>query len=392
MIDIARVRADTPSCEEEVHFNNAGASPMPTPVVDTMHRFLDREVRIGGYSAEMEARAALDDFYEAFATLLGCEREEVAFTDNATKAWDMAFYGIPFEAGDRILTCAAEFASNRVAFLHRANQLGLHIDVAADDESGQVDVADLERQISARTRLVAISHIPTHGGLVNPVEEIGRVTRKHGIIYLLDACQSVGQLPVDVRRIGCDFLSSTGRKYLRGPRGTGVLYANRSVLQEFNPPMIDAHAARWVGVDRYQLRDDARRFETYEGNVAGKAALARAARYTLEVGIENIWERVSSLGERLRRTLAEDALVELTDLGAVRCGIVTFRRKDEDPTDTWQRLEKASIRAWRTAKEWARYDFERRGIEQLVRMSVHYFNTEDEIDAACRVVSHRSTR
>jgi selenocysteine lyase/cysteine desulfurase len=385
MIDIAKVRADTPSCERHIHFNTAGASPMPEPVKAATVRHIEREAEIGGYGAAREAAAAIDDFYAAFATLLNCDASEIAYLENATRAWDAVFYGIDFRPGDRVITCMSEYGSNYLAFLHVARVKGIEIDVAPNDASGQVSVKDIAALIGPRTRLIAITHIPTQGGLVNPATEIGALARRHGVRFLLDACQSVGQMPLDVKAIGCDFLSGTGRKFLRGPRGTGVLYASREALAEIHPPFIDIGAASWISRDDYELHDDARRFENWECNVAGKLGLAVAVRYALGLGVDTTWQRVRDLSSTLRAELGRDSRVELADLGEQRCGIVTFRRHDEAPQETARRLGDAGISVWVSEKDSARIDFETRGIAAVVRASVHYFNTEAEIETMCRI-------
>lgn len=389
-LDIARLRADTPACEQLIHFNNAGSSLMPAPVYQAVLDHLALEQTIGGYAAEDKAEPALEDFYDAFAALLGCDRSEIAYVENATRAWDMAFYSLPLKEGDRILTVEAEYVSNFLAFLHQARRRGLEIDVAPCDSSGQVDLDAMERLIGPKTRLIAVTHIPTQGGLVNPAEEIGRIARRHGITYLLDACQSIGQMPLDVRKIGCDLLSGTGRKFLRGPRGTGFLYVSKKMIDRLDPPFIDLHAATWTDARAYELRPDARRFENWESYVAGRIGLRAAVRYALGLGLEPIRARVTMLADRLRAGLAELPGVTVQDLGRVRSGIVTFTKEGEQPRDIQARLRAANIGVSVSSKSSAQLDFGRRGLGQVVRASVHYFNTVDEIGRFSEVLMSAS--
>ena len=382
-LDITRLRADTPACEKLIHFNNAGSSLMPAPVYQAVLDHLALEQAIGGYDAEDDVCPVLEDFYDAFAALLNCDRSEIAYVENATRAWDMAFYSLPLKEGDRILTVEAEYVSNFLAYLHQARRRGLEIDVAPCDASGQVDLDALERLIGPKTRLIAVTHIPTQGGLVNPAEEIGKIARRHGITYLLDACQSVGQMPLDVRKIGCDLLSGTGRRFLRGPRGTGFLYVSKALIDRLDPPFIDLHAANWTDARAYELRPDARRFENWESFVAGRVGLRAAVRYALDLGLEPIRARVTMLADRLRASLAELPGLKVHDLGRVRSGIVTFTKEGEQPRDIQARLRAANISVSVSGKSSAQLDFGRRGLAQVVRASVHYFNTEDEIEVFC---------
>lgn len=388
-LDIARLRAETPACERLIHFNNAGASLMPAPVHRAVLDHLQLEQDIGGYEAEADAEAALEDFYDAFAALLNCHRSEIAYVENATRAWDMAFYSLPLREGDRILTAEAEYVSNFLGFLHQAGRRGLHIDVVPSDDSGQLDLAAMERMVTPRTRLIAITHVPTQGGLVNPAEEVGAIARRHGITYLLDACQSVGQMPLDVQKIGCQLLSGTGRKFLRGPRGTGFLYASGAILGRLDPPFIDLHAATWTDARSFEIRPDARRFENWESFVAGRVGLRAAVRYALDLGLDGIRERVAALADQLRAALADLPGVRIHDLGRTRSGIVTFTREDEPPRAVQARLRAAGINVSVSGKSSAQLDFGRRGLSQVVRASVHYFNTEDEVGRFCRVLVSR---
>lgn len=389
-VDVAKARADTPAVANLIHFNNAGASLSPEPVMRSLLDHLALEQRIGGYEAATAAQAHLDDFYAAFAELLNGEPGEIAYVENATRAWDMAFYAIPFRPGDRIVTAEAEYASNYIAFLQMQKRAGVVIDVVPSNAHGEIDLAALEARLKAGgVRLVALTHVPTQGGLVNPAAEVGRLAKSHGALYLLDACQSVGQMQVDVRAIGCDMLSGTGRKFLRGPRGTGFLYVSKTVLERLEPPFLDMKAAEMVREGSYRLRPDAIRFENWESFVAGRIALGVAARYALALGLPAIERRVFALAAHFRRELAAVPGVTITDLGRVRSGIVTFTKTGEAPDTTVNRMQAERINASVSRARYAMLDLGRRGLDAVVRASVHYFNTEDEIARFCSVLASR---
>lgn len=386
-MDIKKLRADTPACETLIHFNNAGASLMPDPVYNAVINHLALERDVGGYEAARLASDDLSGFYTELAGLLNARSDEIAFTENATRAWDMAFYGLPLKEGDRILTHVSEYASNYLAFLQQAKRRGVEVGLIPSDETGQIDVCALEKMICSRTKLIAITHIPTQSGLINPVEAVGAVARQHGIYYLLDACQSVGQIPVDVKKIGCQMLSGTGRKFLRGPRGTGFLYVSRDMIQDLDPPFIDLLSAKWTGAESYELAPGALRFENWESNVAGRIGLKVAVRYARAVGLEHIGARVIALGQNLRDALSEVSGVTLADQGAQKCGIVTFRHVDETPEQMAARLRDAKINVSVSAEPSALLDLQGRGLKSVLRASMHYFNTPEEIARFCEVVA-----
>ena len=382
-----RVRTETPACNSLIHFNNAGASLQPKQVSDAIQSHLALEQRIGGYEAAAAEAARISHFYDAFARLLGAKPHEIAYVENATRAWDMAFYALPLEAGDRVLTHTSEYASNYLAFLQLARRRGIVIDLAPSDTSGQIDVETLADAIRPRTRAIAITHVPSQGGLVNPAAEVGRVAREHGLFYLLDACQSIGQLPVDVGAIGCHLLSGTGRKFLRGPRGTGFLYVSDEILEQLDPPFIDLHSAEWTAPDRFEFAVGAKRFENWECFVAGKIGLTTAVDYALEIGLDAIGERVSRLAASLRERLALITDVSVHDQGVRRSGIVTFVKEGEAPEVMAQRLRDRRMNISVTPRTYAQLDLGERRLDAVARASVHYYNTDDEIERFCEAVA-----
>ncbi len=387
-IDIVRVRADTPGVENVIHFNNAGAALPPNPVLDAVIGHLQLEAARGGYEANAIALAKREHVYDAVAALLNAERDEIAMLENATVAWWMAFHALVHDCvpGDRILTVEAEYGANFVSYLQVAQEKGLVVDIVPSDEAGAVDLQALENMIDDRVKLISVTHVPTNGGLVNPAAEIGQIARRAGVRYLLDACQSAGQMPLDVQEIGCDALSVTGRKYLRGPRGTGFLYVRKDLIPTLQPPVIDHSAAHWTALDEYELVANARRFENWEFYVAGMIGLGVAVDYALALGLENIHARVTALASQLRSNLANIPGVSVTDIGHDKCGIVTFVKDGLEPADIKAQLSEQDINVSVSNTGSARIDMERRGLSSLVRASVHYYNTEAEIEQVCEAI------
>jgi selenocysteine lyase/cysteine desulfurase len=391
-IDVERARAETPGCEHVVHLNNAGAALPTRTVLDTVVAHLELEARIGGYAAADAVAERSMAVYESVAALIGARPDEIALVESATRAWDMAFYALAatFSPGDVVLTSRSEYASNVLAALQVARRTGAAVEVVPDDEHGAFSVDALRDRLATGppVRLVALSWIPTQGGLVNPAAAVGAVTRSAGVPYLLDACQAVGQLPVDVEALGCDFLSATGRKYLRAPRGTAFLYVRRPWIEQLEPPFVDVHAARWTGSDTFTVRADARRFESWEHSVAGRLGLGAAADHTRALGADAIAARVVALGASLRTQLADVRGVTVHDLGRERCGIVTFTLEGVDPFALAGSLRDDGINISVSTVDFARIDFDARGLTAVDRASVHYYNTEEEltrfVDAVAR--------
>ena len=383
-LDWHKARADTPGCKNVLHFNNAGAALMPEVVINALTDHIRLESEIGGYEAAEKKREQTERLYDAAASMLNCSPQEIAFIENATRAWDMAFYSLPFRAGDRILTGAAEYASNFISYLQVARKIGVVIDVIPSDQSGAVSADALANMMDQRVKLIAITHVPTNGGLVNPAAAIGRIARDANVLYLLDACQSAGQMPLDVKQIGCSMLSATGRKFIRGPRATGFLYVDHRIIEMLEPIFLDMHAATWKAIEKYEIRPDARRFENWEQNYAGKIGLATAIDYGMQWGFDRIYKRVQQLAEMLRQRLSHIPKVTVRDIGKEKCGIVTFSVDGIDPEQIKSELAARKINVSVSVKTSTLIDMQTRGLESLVRASVHYYNSEEEVDRFCK--------
>jgi selenocysteine lyase/cysteine desulfurase len=375
-----------------IHFNNAGAGLMPEPVVDAMTSYLRAEAELGGYETAAAHRSEIEDFYAAAAQLLGCAPRNIAFATSATDAYARALSAIPFERGDVIVTTRNDYISNQIAFLSMRKRLGVDVVHAPDVEEGGVDVDAMARLMrERRPRLVAVTHVPTNSGLVQPVAAVGAHCRELDVLYLVDACQSAGQLPLDVDQLGCDFLSATSRKFLRGPRGGGLLYvSDRALAAGYEPLFLDMRGARWTGFEEYEPVETARRFEDWEFSYATVVGAATAIRYALAVGLDAIAERATVLGASLRESLGAVDGVRLLDRGRELCAIVTIDVPDADKLH--DDLERRGINSSVSELQHARYDFADKGVDAALRLSPHYYNTAAEIDEVVAAIAELTAR
>ncbi|QLH26344.1 aminotransferase class V-fold PLP-dependent enzyme [Streptomyces sp. Rer75] len=382
---IEALRRQTPGSSNRIHLNNAGAGLLSRQTLEAITAHLELEAAVGGYEAADQERDRIEATHTHIAQLIGGRPDEIALFDNSTHAWNAAFYSMTFKPGDRILTGRSEYGSNVLAYLHIAQRTGAEIVVVPNDASGQLDTTALADLIDDRTKLVGISHVPTSGGLVNPVAEIGRITRAAGVPFLLDATQSVGQFPVDVTEVGCDMLTATGRKFLRGPRGTGFLWVRPEALDYLEPPVNEVAASTWDGKRGFTWHDGARRFETWEASFSNVLGLSAAVQQALEIGMDHIGRRATELGTYLRDHLSALPGVTTYDLGRQRCAIVTAKIDAVPTADVAAALAAHSINVSTTDPMQTQFDTEDRGVHPLVRLSPHYYNTEAELDRAIEV-------
>lgn len=354
---------------------------MPRSVIETVESHFQLEANIGGYEAESEAADQIAMAYEHVSRLLGTTPFNIAFSEHATASFVAAISSVPFVSGDVVLTTVNDYVSNQIQYLALAQRFGVQVVRAPEAPEGGVDLVEIEALIHRlRPKLVAVTHVPTNSGLVQNVEAIGVMCRAEDILYLVDGCQSIGQMPVDVQAIGCDYFSATARKYLRGPRGAGFLYVSDRVLARgYEPLFPDLRGADWIAPDMYQPAPDAKRFETWEFAWGLVRGTGEAARYALDIGIEPIRDRAWKLADHLRSLLNQHDKVTVLDRGEVLGATVTASVDGWAPTDLVRELRERGINTTGQESIDAIIDYTAKGVDGSLRISPHYFNTEEEL-------------
>jgi cysteine desulfurase / selenocysteine lyase len=385
--EIQLARMGTRGTAECIHLNNAGASLPPDIVVNAMVDFLREEALYGGYEMEAKYHDQLDHTNALIAQLIHAHPDEIALMENASAGWNMAFNGLQFRQGDEIITSELEYASNVVALLNAQKLYGIAIKMIPNDAQGNFPVSTLEAAITPKTKLVAVTHVGSTAGNVLPAAMIGEVARKHQVAYLIDAAQSVGQMPIDVETIGCDMLIATGRKFLRGPRGTGFLYVRKQMQDKLKLLFFDGRTISSMNEQDFVIREDARRFQWHEKNPAVILGLQKAVEYALQSGIDRIWQRIQYLATLLRQRLRETKGIIIHDQGDELCGIVTFSLHGKSPAEVKAKLAAMHINVSIGLAKSTLYYMNRKGLDVIVRASVHYYNTEEEIEKLCSELS-----
>jgi selenocysteine lyase/cysteine desulfurase len=380
---LRRWRADTPAADAgRIHLNNAGASLMPTPVIEAVRDHLELEATMGGYEAADAVRADIRDTYDTIAELIGAAARNIAIVENATVAFAQALSAFDFEPGDTLLTTRNDYISNQLMYLSLAKRRGLRIVRAEDLSEGGVDPDSVRQMIrQQRPKLVALTWVPTNSGLVQPAAAVGEICADAEVPYVIDACQAVGQLPIDVRALNCDFLSATARKFLRGPRGIGFLHVSDRMLQDGRYPLlVDMQGARWIEADEFELIDTAQRFENWEFSYALILGLRAAAQYAVHIGLDCIKTTIGQLASYARQRLSSLDGVRVLDRGEHLCGIVTAEVANHDAREIVMRLREEAINTSATMREFAVLDMDDKRAETALRVSPHYYNTRREID------------
>ncbi len=388
-MNIEKIRQDLPHYGNKIFLNSAGSSLSPHVVTQKIQAFLHQEELFGGYKLEDIQALQIAAFYKETAKLLNCKDRNIAFAHDATDAYIKALSAIPFKKGDVVITSSNDYASNQIQFISLQNRYGVVLKRINSLSNGDIDMIHFQELLQKETPvLVAITHIPTNSGLIQDVAAIGEICQQQGILYLVDACQSVGQIVVDVQKIKCDFLSATGRKFLRGPRGTGLLYVSDRVLQsKMAPLMIDGWGAKWTSLNEFEMKPSAKRFETWERSYALIIGLTEAIRYANEIGMDVIEDCNKELQSRLRSNLSKVKGVSVYDKGSQMGNLVTFRKADIALEDLKDHLDEQEVYYSVSTLEWGLIDFKEKGVEWVIRFSPHYFNTLEEMDKVAEILA-----
>jgi len=381
-------RNDTPGCSHRNHLNNAGAALMPQSVIEAIHNHINLEAEIGGYEAADAAEDLIAESYSHIANLISAKSRNIAMVENATVATSQALSAFSFQPGDVIVTTNVDYSSNQIMLLSLAERFGIKIVRADDLPNGGVDPNSVEQLLKKHhPKLVLMSWIPTNSGLIQDAKSVGELCKTHGVPFVLDACQAIGQFPVDVNEVPCDFLAATARKFLRGPRGIGFLYVSDAALdKDYRPLFPDTHGAAWTEPDRYELEPDATRFENWEFSYALLLGMGAAAKYANELNLKSAGKRAIELADMVRNKLRKFPGVAIQDRGDHLCAIVSVTVDGRNPDDLVQQLRKKKINTSAASRTAGVIDMRAKGADAILRISPHYYNTEEEIERLMEVL------
>ncbi len=383
-----KIRTDLVDYGDKLFFNSAGASLMPRSVTEKITKYLHREERFGGYAVEAQREEEIAEFRQQAANLIGSPVRNITFAHSASSAYMQALFSLPLYAKDVIVTSEVDYTSNFLRFLSLHKKRGVVCKIIKSLPNGDLDIAHFRQLIEQYpVKLVAVTHIPTNSGMVQDVATIGEICAAENLTFLLDSCQSIGQMDVNLKDIKCDFLTATGRKFLRGPRGTGFLYVSDRILDKgYAPLLLDGGNATWTGNDTYELMDSAERFGNWEKPYAMMTGLTEALRYLNEIGIQKVEERSNSIMKQLRSNLAAIPSVTSYDLGTKTSNILTFRKEGKTVEDFQNCFSENQVYYGISQKHQGQIDFNKKGVDWVVRLSPHYFNTEEEINKISEII------
>lgn len=386
---INQIRQNTPGCLDKIFINSAGSSLMSKEVVQISKDYMDMEADIGGYDVMANHYEDFNLFYLEASKLINANPRNMAFAISATDAYSKVLYSFKWTEKDVILTTKDDYVSNIISFIHINRRFGSQIKFVDCLDSGDLDYEDLARKLEQyKPTIFALTHIPTSAGTIHDAEKAGEICANFDTYYLLDACQSIGQLDVDVRKIKCDFLTVTGRKFLKAPRGTGFLYVANHILDtDMGPLCIDLAGSTWDSETSFKFGSEAKRFEFWEKNYSNFLGLTQAIREINEIGIEKIAAYNKMLSGYFRNELEQVDGLKIYDHGSLKGNIITWKIPGLKQSEISKLFHERRVIFSFSSNTSALYDLNKKGEEWLVRFSPHFFNTTEEADQVGEILS-----
>ena len=383
-MDVARLREQIPVCQRYTYVNTGWSGPSPLSVTQAIRDRLDHEMDEGPTTPGVyeSGRDIQDRARAGVARLLNASPQEILLTENTTQGLNIVINGLPWEAGDEIVTCNLEHSSVLVPAYYQQRRHGAVVKVLDLDSDEPADsiLAKVDAALSRRTRLVFFSHVQYSCGLRMPVKEIGRLARSRGALMMLDGAQTAGQVPLDVADIGADFYSIPGQKWLLGSEGAGALYMRGELVSQVEPIHVAGHGAvPGLGPHRFEASTASiDKFALSSSSAALRAGMVESLRFIQDIGVEEIERRNLGLAAALKSALREMPRVRvLTPLDdAASTGLVSFVVDGVSPRDGVSQL-------------WEKHRIVARSVAypDCMRVSLHFFNTEDEVARVAEAVS-----
>ncbi len=378
------VRKDIPLTQEVIYFDNTATSLTPKPVVETMDEYYLKyraNVHRGVHRLSQKATHEYEKSREITAKFIGAKFEEIVFTKNTSESLNLAALGLEgvLKKGDKIVTTPYEHHSDLLPWQRLTKKLDLKLEIIEGDNEGNLDLADAEKKIK-RAKLVAVQHVSNALGVIHEVEELGKMAKDEGAVFVVDAAQSAGHMEVDVNKLHADFLAFSGHKGPMGPTGIGVLYIRDEFFDVFEPPLIGGGTIEDVDLYDYKLTQPPERFEAGTPNIGGAIGLAAGIKYIEKIGIDKIEKQEHELVKRITEGLTE---LEIPWYGPrdlkKHAGVVSFNVPPLHPHDVAAVLDEHNIMV-RSGHHCALPVMKKLGINGTVRASFHVYNSLEEVE------------
>ncbi|KXB00446.1 cysteine desulfurase [candidate division MSBL1 archaeon SCGC-AAA261C02] len=388
---VEEVRSEIPFLKTGIiYLDNAATTPTPRPVIDAMLEYFQEYNANIGRGLHRSAKRATEEFEAArgkIAETIGAKPGEIAYTKNATEALNMVANGLNLKKGDKVIATILEHHSNLVPWQRLERTRGIELEVVREAPDCVIDPAAIEDAVDDRTRLITMPHVSNALGTIQPVREVGEIAEEHDVLFSIDAAQAVGHMPIDVSEINCDFLAAPGHKGLMGPQGTGFLYVREDRQEELEPLLLGGGIVQTVTEHKCGLVEPPQVFDAGTPNIPGIIGLGKAAEYVLEIGLEEIEKREQKLTQEMLKISEIDSIEVYGPKNPEdRGGVVSFNLSGMDPHEASSILDEVANIATRSGHHCAMPVMSHLGIDGTVRASIHYYNTEDEVEKFVKTI------